>query len=323
MATVGFNVLVGGGLSDGPRMASDIDVFVRSDRGGRAAPRRRPGLRRARQPGEPGLLADALPRPGAGPEGFRAESKSAPTFVLRPAARVPHDRGFRATTSASTREAHPGPLLRRPFGPGRPRTARGGGSASPASRPATATAVSASVTDQNFVVSGVRGGPARRPARRASDGDATHRSPGPFSRGVVSCTGREFCRFAVVETKERAVKWARGLDGRCRGLAAPPALASADVVRMHFSGCPASCAQPQIADIGFRGDIADVDEHIEEAVDIGLGGSLGPDAGFHRLARRRDAGQPGARRPAPGRPALPGRAPSRGAVPSLGPAEPS
>jgi ferredoxin-nitrite reductase len=49
---------------------------------------------------------------------------------------------------------------------------------------------------------------------------------------------------------------------------------------MHFSGCSASCAQPQIADIGFRGDIAHVDEHIEEAVDIGLGGSLGPDAAF-------------------------------------------
>jgi ferredoxin-nitrite reductase len=49
---------------------------------------------------------------------------------------------------------------------------------------------------------------------------------------------------------------------------------------MHFSGCSASCAQPQIADIGFRGDIAHVDEHIEEAVDIGFGGSLGPDAAF-------------------------------------------
>jgi ferredoxin-nitrite reductase len=49
---------------------------------------------------------------------------------------------------------------------------------------------------------------------------------------------------------------------------------------MHFSGCSASCAQPQIADIGFRGDIAHVDEHIAEAVDIGVGGSLGPDAAF-------------------------------------------
>jgi ferredoxin-nitrite reductase len=93
----------------------------------------------------------------------------------------------------------------------------------------------------------------------------------------VACTGSEFCRFAVVETKERAVKWARALDAQL------PADANGDdqgVIRMHFSGCSASCAQPQIADIGFRGDIAHVDEHIEEAVDIGLGGSLGPDAAF-------------------------------------------
>jgi len=49
---------------------------------------------------------------------------------------------------------------------------------------------------------------------------------------------------------------------------------------MHFSGCPASCAQPQVADIGFRGETAHVGEEIVEAVDIGLGGSLGADAAF-------------------------------------------
>ena len=49
---------------------------------------------------------------------------------------------------------------------------------------------------------------------------------------------------------------------------------------MHFSGCSASCAQPQIADIGFRGEVAHVGDHLSEAVDIGLGGSLGTDAGF-------------------------------------------
>lgn len=53
-----------------------------------------------------------------------------------------------------------------------------------------------------------------------------------------------------------------------------------EVIRMHFSGCSASCAQPQIADIGFRGDTAITDSGVVEAVDIGLGGSLGPDAAF-------------------------------------------
>jgi len=134
-------------------------------------------------------------------------------------------------------------------------------------------------TDQNFVLTGV-------PADRLDDlldEDLLAKyspSPGPFERGVVACTGDEFCRFAVVETKERAVKWARGLDARLTSGTRNGDRGDAGVIRMHFSGCSASCAQPQIADIGFRGDTAHVGERIVEAVDIGMGGSLGPTAGF-------------------------------------------
>ena len=144
-------------------------------------------------------------------------------------------------------------------------------------------------TDQNFVLTGVPERPARRPARREALLQNYSPFPGPFERGVVACTGSEFCRFAVVETKERAVKWARWLDARAgaggHGRWAPGGGTlgpgdDAGVIRMHFSGCSASCAQPQIADIGFRGDTAHVGDHIVEAVDIGLGGSLGPDAAF-------------------------------------------
>jgi len=53
-----------------------------------------------------------------------------------------------------------------------------------------------------------------------------------------------------------------------------------EAVRMHFSGCSASCAQPQIGDIGFRGETAKRDGALVEGVDIGLGGSLGMDAAF-------------------------------------------
>jgi ferredoxin-nitrite reductase len=149
-------------------------------------------------------------------------------------------------------------------------------------------------TDQNFVLSGVPEG--RLDALLFEELLQKYSPfPGPFERGVVACTGSEFCRFAVVETKERAVTWARWLDEQ---LAEPAAAGTAGangahghgrrsapredagVIRMHFSGCSASCAQPQIADIGFRGDVAHVAERIEEAVDIGMGGSLGPDAGF-------------------------------------------
>jgi ferredoxin-nitrite reductase len=143
-------------------------------------------------------------------------------------------------------------------------------------------------TDQNFTLTGVPGD--RLEALLAEDLLQKYSPyPGPFSRGVVACTGSEFCRYAIVETKERAVKWARFLDeqlaGEPVGAAPTPGGVSgpkedAGVVRMHFSGCSASCAQPQIADIGFRGEVAHVGNHLAEAVDIGMGGSLGAAPGF-------------------------------------------
>jgi ferredoxin-nitrite reductase len=151
-------------------------------------------------------------------------------------------------------------------------------------------------TDQNFVLTGVAED--RLDALLAEELIQKYSPfPGPFERGVMACTGSEFCRFAVVETKERAVKLARWLDDQLAddGEGPSPVPVSLGrrpdgdrsvrgedrgVIRMHFSGCSASCAQPQIADIGLRGDVAHVGEHIEEAVDIGLGGSLGPDAAF-------------------------------------------
>jgi len=102
--------------------------------------------------------------------------------------------------------------------------------------------------------------------------------PGPFLRGVAACTGTEFCRYAVVETKRRAVALAQRLDDTLA-----PALRDGGVdrpIRIHVSGCSASCAQPQIADVGLRGAVAKVDDQLEEGFDLGLGGSLGPDAGF-------------------------------------------
>jgi ferredoxin-nitrite reductase len=98
-------------------------------------------------------------------------------------------------------------------------------------------------------------------------------NPGAFERGVVACTGSEFCRFGIVETKVRAVEWAREMDQRVGD-------PGQEAVRMHFSGCSASCAQPQIGDIGFRGETAKTRDAIVEGVDIGLGGSLGKDAAF-------------------------------------------
>ncbi len=272
--SVGFNVLIGGGLSDGERMASDIDVFIRPDQAvelcrgvaqlfGELGNRENRGLARMR------YLAQEL-----GSEGFRSELDERTNFVLEPAGQE-LTTAFRGDHVGIHPQKQPGlfyvgcsvPVgrmhglelvelarLAETYGDGGVRIG----------------------TDQNFIVSGVPEG--RLDDLLAEPLMETYSPfPGPFERGVVACTGSEFCRFAVVETKERAVKWARGLDAQ---LSSDGKFGDAGVIRMHFSGCSASCAQPQIADIGFRGDIAHVDEHIEEAVDIGLGGSLGPDAAF-------------------------------------------
>jgi ferredoxin-nitrite reductase len=127
-------------------------------------------------------------------------------------------------------------------------------------------------TDQNMILTGVRKERlddllAEPLLRRYSP------NPGAFERGVVACTGSEFCRFGIVETKIRALEWAREMDRRVGD-------PGQEAIRMHFSGCSASCAQPQIGDVGFRGETAKKDGTLVEGVDVGLGGSLGRDAAF-------------------------------------------
>ncbi|MGH8980454.1 MAG: nitrite/sulfite reductase [Acidimicrobiales bacterium] len=278
--TIGFNVLAGGGLSDGERMASDIDVFVRPDQAvelvraiaqvyGELGNREHRGLARMR------YLVQEL-----GTEGFRAELERRASIRLEPA-------GEELTTRQ--RGDHVG------VHPARTPGTVYVGCSVPVGRLRGIDLVEAArlaesygdgtvrlTPNQNFVLAGV---PERRVDELLAEPLLAKYSPfpGPFTRGVVTCTGSEFCRFAVVETKERAVRLARTLDARlASGGTDGAAWTGEDVLRIHLSGCSASCAQPQIADIGLRGEIAHVGDRIEEAVDVGLGGSLGPDAGFIR-----------------------------------------
>ena len=279
---VGFNVLVGGGLGDGERLASDVDVFVEPPDAvelsravaqlfGELGNRENRGQSRMR------YLVQEL-----GAEGFRSELAARTALQLEPAGEE-LTRRHRGDHVGVHRQKQPGLVYV--------------GCSVPVGRMNGLELVEAArlaerygdgdlrlSSDQNFILTGV-------PEDRVDDllSEALLQkyspNPGPFERGVVACTGSEFCRFAVVETKERAVSWARRLD---RALASEPvadatatgATADDGIIRMHFSGCSASCAQPQIADIGFRGDTAHVGASIVEAVDIGMGGSLGLDAGF-------------------------------------------
>jgi len=93
--------------------------------------------------------------------------------------------------------------------------------------------------------------------------------PGELERSLVSCTGAQFCNFALIETKNRAVALIRELEAELN-LSRP--------VRIHWTGCPNSCGQPQVADIGLMGTKIRKDGKTVEAVDIYMGGKVGKDA---------------------------------------------
>ncbi|MDP4159437.1 MAG: nitrite/sulfite reductase [Bacillota bacterium] len=96
-------------------------------------------------------------------------------------------------------------------------------------------------------------------------------NPKPFVGYTVSCTGNEFCNLAVVETKAFALGLAQSLDEKVE-LDNP--------IRIHVNGCPNSCGQCQIADIGLRGTKGRLNGKTIEKFELSIGGNLGMNAGF-------------------------------------------
>jgi len=93
--------------------------------------------------------------------------------------------------------------------------------------------------------------------------------PGLLTRSLVSCTGAQFCNFALIETKNRALAMIKALEED---------LTFTNPVRIHWTGCPNSCAQPQVADIGLMGTKTRKNGKTLEGVDIYMGGKVGKDA---------------------------------------------
>lgn len=90
--------------------------------------------------------------------------------------------------------------------------------------------------------------------------------PSEVMRGLVSCTGMDYCHFALIETKGWALKTARVLEEK---------LGKTQPLRMHWSGCPAGCGNHASADIGFLGKNIKLRGEIVEAVDVFAGGAAG------------------------------------------------
>lgn len=94
--------------------------------------------------------------------------------------------------------------------------------------------------------------------------------PSLLLKGLVACTGNQFCGQAIIETKARALQVTRDVEKR---------VSVPRPVRMHWTGCPNSCGQVQVADIGFMGCLTkDSNGKIVEAADIFVGGRVGSDS---------------------------------------------
>ncbi|OLR95391.1 nitrite/sulfite reductase [Actinokineospora bangkokensis] len=110
-----------------------------------------------------------------------------------------------------------------------------------------------------------------------------HSDPSPWRRGIMACTGIEYCKLAIVETKARALDLVTKLETRLKDITDTHDLAP---VTVHINGCPNSCARIQTADIGLKGQIVTDDAGNQvEGFQVHLGGGLGLDAGFGRKLR--------------------------------------
>ena len=88
-----------------------------------------------------------------------------------------------------------------------------------------------------------------------------------FSRGTVACTGSEFCKLALTETKGFARWLSTELDDRLPGFD--------QQIKLHITGCPNSCGQHWIADIGIEGKKIKHEGKLVDAYYFCVGGSLG------------------------------------------------
>jgi sulfite reductase (ferredoxin) len=97
--------------------------------------------------------------------------------------------------------------------------------------------------------------------------------PSQWRRSTMACTGIEYCKLAIVDTKQRAADLVDELERRFPDLDTP--------ITVNVNGCPNSCARSQVADIGLKGQLVVDDQGQQvEGFQVHLGGGIGlTDAG--------------------------------------------
>jgi len=274
-AETGFSVRVGGGLSAEPYFATRLNAFVRWDqvlpvvKGIAEIFRDSDQLREHRERARlkflflrHGWTGDEFLRLLEDRIGFRldpAESEDAPLDVYRDHVGIhPQKQNGLHYVGAAVLRGRLNPEQMRAaadlsdrFGDGQLRT----------------TAM------QNLVIVNVPAAQSRELAKEL-DGAGLRAEASPFWRGAIACSGTEFCKLAITETKAFSRWLVEELEER---------LPSFDQdLKLHVTGCPNSCGQHWIADIGIEGKKVKVDGRVVDAYYFCLGGSVGLNQGFAR-----------------------------------------
>jgi sulfite reductase (ferredoxin) len=104
-----------------------------------------------------------------------------------------------------------------------------------------------------------------------------HARPSAWRRNTMACTGLEFCKLAIVDTKNRAQWLVSELERRIPDLDVP--------ITVNVNGCPNACARTQVGDIGLKGMSILHEGQQVEGFQVHLGGAMGLEAGFGRKLR--------------------------------------
>ncbi|MGL5810423.1 MAG: nitrite/sulfite reductase [Nocardioides sp.] len=130
---------------------------------------------------------------------------------------------------------------------------------------------------QKLVVLGVDGADVPAVAERLETIGLTS-TPSNWRRNTMACTGIEYCKLAIVDTKDRARAMVAELEKRLPDLDVP--------ISVNVNGCPNACARTQVADIGLKGQLVlDGEGNQVEGFQVHLGGGLALGANFGRKLR--------------------------------------
>ena len=280
---VGFSLRVGGGLSTDPHLAVRLNAFIRWEQVLPVLKAVTELFREAnvlRENREKARLKFLFLQHGWTAESFLAEVEKRLGYALDPAEpeQVPADI-FRDHAGIHP-QLQPGlfyvgaSVLRGRLSPEQMRVA-----ANLADRYGTGEL--RTTNTQNLVIINVPKGKAQALALELELA-GLHVTASSFWRGAVACTGSEFCKLAITETKAFTRWLVEELEDR---------LPTFDQeLRLNVTGCPNSCGQHRLADIGLEGKKIKVNGQMVDAYYFCLGGSVGQHAGFARPVGYRCAG---------------------------------